>query len=129
MLRASSPNSARTVGDPKIDIEVAGYFATIYFYGCDETTHQSCDSLQLQASFDRKEPWPPAEAIEVARKWRFGAVYLNDEGDPVVTWDMVTGDGIPSKVVLQGLRNFGDTLGQVASMVFSEDGSQDTTAK
>ena len=116
-------------GDPKIDVEIDDYFATIYFYGCDDKTHTGCDSVQLQASFDRKQAWPASEAIQVAKKWRFGGVYLDDEGDPVVTWDIVTGDGIPSKVFLESLRSFGDTLGEVASMVFPEDGSQDTTTK
>ena len=117
------------VGDPKIDIEIGSYYTTIYFYGCDEKTHEGCDSLQFQASFDRKDPWPAAQAVEVARKWRFGGVYLDDEGDPVVTWDVVTGDGIPSKVFLQGVRSYGDTLGEVADMVFPEDGSQNTSGE
>ncbi len=114
-------------GDPKITIRVNDYSATIFFYGCDEQTHQGCDSIQLQSSFDRKDPWPPAEAITVAEKWRYGSVWLDKEGDPVVTWDIVTGDGIPSKVFLQAINGFGDTVHEIASMVFPDDGSQNTS--
>lgn len=114
------------LGDPKIRIRVNDYSATIYFYGCDETTHRGCDSVQLQSAFDRKDPWPPAEAIKVAERWRYGAVWLDKEGDPVVSWDIITGDGIPSKVFLKALNAFGDTLHEVAGMVFPADGSQNT---
>lgn len=115
------------IGDPKIDIKITDFFATIYFYGCDDKTHDGCDSVQFQASFDRKDPWPAKDALDVARKWRFGAVYLDDEGDPVVSFDIVTGEGIASKVFLEGLRSYGDTLDEIADMVFPDDGSQDTT--
>lgn len=113
-------------GDPRIDLETDGFYPTIFFYGCDEQTHTGCDSVQLQASFDRKDPWPANEAIKVASKWRFGAVYLNETGDPRVTFDIVTGDGIPAKVFLQSLRGFVDTLEEVADLVFPDDKSQDT---
>ena len=113
-------------GDPKITIKVNDYTVTMFFYGCDEKTHQGCDSLQLQSSFDRRNPWPAADAIKVAEKWRYGSVWLDKEGDPVVSWDVVTGDGIPSKVFLEAVNNFGDTVHEVAKMVFPDDGSQDT---
>lgn len=113
-------------GDPMISLKVGGYISTMYFYGCDEK-HADCDSVQLQASFNRKDPWPAKAALDVAKKWRYIAVWLDDEGDPVLTHDIVTGDGIPAKVFLKGLNAFGDSLDEVANMVFPDDGSQDTT--
>ena len=114
-------------GDPKITIKVNDYSATIFFYGCDEKTHQGCDSIQLQSSFNRKNPWSATEALKVAQKWRYASVWLDDEGDPVVSWDIVTGDGIPSKVFLKAINGFGDSLHEVANLVFPNDGSQDTS--
>ena len=113
-------------GDPKISIKVSGYRTTLFFYGCDEKLHTGCDAIQLQASFDRKDAWPPKEALQVARKWRYAAVWLDDEGDPVVTFDIITGDGIPAKVFLAGIKGFGDSFEEVADMVFPADGSQNT---
>jgi hypothetical protein len=113
-------------GDPRIDLDVDGYYPTIFFYGCDQKTHTGCDSVQFHASFDRKDPWPASEAVKVASRWRFGGVYLSESGDPRLTFDVVTGDGIPSKVFLQSLRGYMDTLDEVANLVFPDDGSQDT---
>jgi len=113
-------------GDPMISLNVGGYKSTIYFYGCDDK-HVDCDSLQVQASFDRKQPWDPKAALQVAKKWRYASVWLDDEGDPVISFDIVTGDGIPAKVFLKALNGFGDSLDEVADMVFPDDGSQNTS--
>src|SRR3546814_6938717 len=45
------------LGDPMISTELNGWPTTIYFYGCDDTTHQGCDALRLEAGFDRATPW------------------------------------------------------------------------
>lgn len=106
------------VGDPKIDLDLAGYNATLLFYGCDADTHDKCDSLQLQAGFDRKKPWTAQEAIKVAERYRFASVQLDKEGDPWLQWDIVTGDGIPAKVFLASVEMFTDTVEDAANMVF-----------
>ena len=108
-------------GDPKIDLEVAGYTTTMYFYGCDETTRQGCDSIQLRAGFDREAPWTAADALAVTKKYRFAAVWLDEAGDPWVQWDIMTGTGISSKVLLDSVEVFGDTLKDTAELVFAED--------
>lgn len=107
------------LGDPKIELDLSGYSATIYFYGCDEETHQQCDSLQFQAGFNRKQPWTAQEAIKIAEKYRFAAVFLDDEGDPWLRWDVMTGDGIPAKVFLSGVELFTETVNDAAEMVFA----------
>lgn len=108
-------------GDPQIELQIAGYTSTLLFYGCDETTHQGCDSIQLRAGFDRGTPWTAEDALAVTKKYRFAAVWLDDSGDPWVQWDIMTGTGISSKVLLDSIEVFGDTLKDTAELVFAED--------
>lgn len=112
---------ADSYGDPQIEIDIADYKTTILFYGCDETTHKNCDSVQLRAGFDRKAPWTAAEALAVAKKYRFASVWLDETGDPWVQWDILTGDGIPAPLFLAAVETFGDTLSDTAEMVFEDE--------
>lgn len=113
------------IGDPMISTEMGGWPVTIYFYGCDENTHQGCDSLQLSAGFDREEPWNAQAAIEIAKNFRFASVFLDEEGDPYVRWDIFTGEGIPSKVFLQSLRAYTQTLQDASELTFAEERAGD----
>lgn len=110
------------LGDPKIEIDLSGYSATLFFYGCDETAHTGCTSLQIQVGFDRKKPWTDKEALALAKKYRFASVWLDDSGDPWLQWDIVTGDGIPAKVFLQSINMFRDTVDDAGDIVFAGEG-------
>ena len=107
-------------GDPMIDLDLGGYKGIIYFYGCHETAHDQCQSLQFQAGFDRDQPWTAGEAIELSKKFRFSSIHLDDEGDPWMKWDVVTGDGIPAKVFLTSVEYFTDVVADGAEIVFAE---------
>ncbi len=113
--------STDTLGDPMITTELANMPTRVSFYGCDEETNSGCDSLQLSTGFDRKEPWTKAEAIQISERLRFAAVSLDDEGDPYISWDIVTGDGIPSRVFLQSILQFSSTIESTADIVFAEE--------
>ncbi len=106
------------LGDPKIEIDLSGYSATLFFYVCDETVHTGCTSLQIQAGFDRKQPWTDKEALSLAKKYRFASVWLDDSGDPWLQWDIVTGEGIPAKVFLQSINMFRDTVDDAGDILF-----------
>lgn len=106
-------------GDPMIATELSGWSARIYFYGCDETTNAGCDSVQFSAGFDRKQPWTAADALTLSAKYRFASVRLDDEGDPYIMWDVITGDGIPAKVFLSSVLHFSDAIDNVVSVVFA----------
>lgn len=108
-------------GDPQIELEISGYNATLFFYGCDETAHTGCTSLQLRAGFDRKTSWTDKDALALAKKYRFASVWLDDDGDPWVQWDIVTGSGIPAKVFMDSVELFGDTVTDVADAVFADE--------
>lgn len=109
-------------GDPTIEFELSGYKTSLLFYGCDENTHGGCTSVQLRAGFDRDKPWTAAEAIGVTKKYRFVSIWLDDDGDPWVQWDIITGSGIPAAVFTEALQQFGDTLVDTAEVVFAEKG-------
>lgn len=109
------------LGDPMIKTALGGWPTTIYFYGCDETTHQGCDALRLEAGFDRATPWTGDEVMKISEKYRFAAAYLDKEGDPWIAWDILTGDGIPTKVFLRAMREFGSTLETASDIAFAAE--------
>lgn len=112
------------IGDPMIASQVAGMPLRIYFYGCDEETNDGCDTLQLSTGFDRQKPWTRGEALAISESLRFASVRLDDEGDPFISWDIVTGDGIPTAVFLQSLDHFTQTVELTAQMVFAEENGE-----
>ena len=75
----------------------------------------------MQTGFDRKEPWSAEAALQISEKYRFVSVWLDDEGDPYVRWDIVTGGGIPTKVFLQALREYTLALQNASNLVFAEE--------
>ena len=105
--------------DPLIVLDLGGWSSRIYFYGCDETTHTGCDSIQFSAGFDRQEPWTGNDAIALSSKYRFTSVRLDDEGDPYITWDVITGSGIPSTVFLSSVLRFTQTLDDSRDLIFA----------
>lgn len=112
------------IGDPLIASELSGMPLRIYFYGCDDETNDGCDSLQLSTGFDRKDPWTRGEALQISERIRFASVRLDEEGDPFISWDIITGDGIPTAVFLESLTQFTRTIELTASLVFAEENGQ-----
>lgn len=108
-------------GDPGIDTEFAGWKGSIVFYGCDETTHKNCDSVQFSVGFDRAKPLPLEIADELMKQERFISIHLDDEGDPYVDWDIFTGSGIPTSVFMRSFRLFSDEVQVVSQRVFAEE--------
>ena len=108
-------------GDPLINTEFNGWEARILFYGCDSQTHDGCDSLQLLTGFDRAEPWSGAEVAKIASQFRYASVWLDEEGDPFMQWDIVTADGIPTKVFLISIREFSQAISNVSALVYAEE--------
>jgi hypothetical protein len=110
-------------GDPLIDTEFAGWPGSIVFFGCDEDTRTGCDSVQLRAGFDRAEPMPLDLLNDALANGRYFAVHLDEEGDPWVHWDIVTGsgEGIPASVFMRSVNSFGLQIETVADIVFAEE--------
>ena len=113
--------STDSYDDPLITLELDGAFIDVIFYGCSEEDHTGCDAIQFSAGFDAPDGITPQTALEISSKFRFASVSLDDENDPFIRWDVVTGDGIPAGVMLQSLRLFEDTLVDASAMIFPEE--------
>jgi len=109
-------------GDPEIETEFAGWGGSIMFYGCDEDTHQGCDSIELRVGFDREEPMTLDLLNEVSSS-RYIAAFLDKDGDPWINWDIITGngEGIPAPVFLQSVNEFAGGVEYAADLVFAEE--------
>lgn len=72
--------------DPLINSAADGQTFKIYFYDCDEA--KRCKALQFSAGFDLKTPLKLEKANEWNRNNRYLKVYLDDDGDPYVQYDV-----------------------------------------
>jgi hypothetical protein len=108
------------VGDPMIKVEGDGYPMTVLFYECDEQTNDRCSSLQLVTGLDRDKPWSTSETDKLMSELRFIAVHLDEEGDPIFTWDLFTGDGIPTAAFLDTVGRFENSVRSAAEKVFAD---------
>lgn len=107
-------------GDPKIDTRFGGWGGSIWFYGCDEN-HEGCDSLQFVVGFNREQPLPLEMLSELVAEHRLAAIYVDDEGDPWLKWDIITESGIPAGVFNSSLRQFSEQAAAIAEIVFAEE--------
>ena len=108
-------------GDPIINTEWGGYTGAVYFYGCDEATHDRCESVQFRSGFDRKKPLPLTTLNEVVTKYRYTAMWLDKDGDPWVNFDMFLGAGVPKSVFLGTLNAFKGNFATISEAVFAEE--------
>ncbi|MFC4255488.1 YbjN domain-containing protein [Altererythrobacter xixiisoli] len=111
-------------GDPKIEMQLAGRSGAILFYDCDETTHDKCRSIQFSVGFDRAKPMPFSMLNDLVRSQRFMAMYLDDEGDPFMQWDIIMDEGIPSAVFLTAVKDFEGRVEYAANVIFAEERGQ-----
>jgi hypothetical protein len=115
-------------GDPKIDGSFGGWSGSVWFYGCDELTNDGCTSLQLVVGFDRKNPMPLEMLNEIASSQRFVAIYLDEEGDPWLKWDIVTEEGIPAGVLNSSLQQYSQQVAAIADLVFEAERAEEEAA-
>ncbi len=108
-------------GDPKIETAMSGWNVGIIFYGC--TANKDCQSIQFNTGFDRTTPM----SIEKLNRWldehRFGKVFFDDEGDPILVWDVILGEGVPDSVFIKSIHAFEDIAGTFGQFVFDDSQS------
>jgi hypothetical protein len=109
-----------SVDNPFIRLTTNAYPISIVFYGCDRQTNLNCDSVQFISGLDRDQPWDAESAISFMLDYRFIAVSLDDEGDPIFTWDVLTGSGIPEGTMVEMAQRFEATVAAAPQRVFAE---------
>ena len=76
---------------------------------------------QLVIGFDADKPMTAQQMLDFMDKRRFASMTLDDEGDPWMSWDIVTGtEGIPQSVFLTAIRSFDDTIAAAENMIWPE---------
>jgi G:T-mismatch repair DNA endonuclease (very short patch repair protein) len=73
-------------GDPNIVGRISGTKYAIFFYGCRDGG--SCKSLQFVASWKTGKKFTLEKINEWNRKKRYAKAHLDDEGDPVIKFDV-----------------------------------------
>jgi hypothetical protein len=106
---------------PWIDLEFTGGSSSMQFYNCDPGIYTRCQSLLLRTKFDREKPMSLKTANEIMAEERFVAIHVNKDGDTVVDWDIVTGDGIPRAVFFRALQHYSEQVDNIADRVFAGD--------
>jgi len=112
-------------GDPVLELDMQGYKARLLFFDCDAARHDNCGSVQFFAAFDAEGTGlTPADVIAFARRHRYAAVSLNAGGDPMLRWDIETGEGIPGEVFTASAARFLGTMRAMGEMLFPKAAGQ-----
>jgi hypothetical protein len=117
------------VGDPMIVSRGPKATLAVLFFGCNQDTHDNCQSIRFQVAFDRAKPWTAQEALKLADDLAFISVRLDDEGDPFLHWDLVLGDGVPLTTFIRNLRAFEESVTLAADIVHAEEKAELTRQK
>ena len=106
-------------GDPVLDLVMQGFKARLLFLDCDPGSHDKCGSVQFFAAFDADGAGLSAsDAVLFARRFRYAAVTVNANGDPILRWDIETGEGIPATVFQTSAARFLGTMQAMGAMLF-----------
>ncbi len=106
-------------GDPVLELTMQGYKARLLFLDCDPASHDKCGSVQFFAAFDADGPGLSAvDAVLFARRYRYAAVTVNANGDPILRWDVETGAGIPATVLQTSAARFLGTMRAMGETLF-----------
>jgi Putative bacterial sensory transduction regulator len=80
-------------GDPLVKARINGIAYSIYFYGCEQ--HLKCTTVQLHSGF----VVDPKINLKVVNEWnrtrRWTKAFADKDGDPILSMDIPTLDGLP----------------------------------
>lgn len=77
-----------SVDDPLIYSVTSGTNFSIWFYGCDDTAMETCNSIQFYAGYDLDQGTSAQVINTFNREWRFAKAYYDDEKDPILKLDL-----------------------------------------
>lgn len=99
-----------------------GYSFRLFFYGCTEGTMKNCKSVQMFAGF-RPKVKPTLEALNsYARENRWGRIYKDKDGDPIIEMDLdLEKGGMSEELFLDNLEYFETVLDNFGDFAFKGD--------
>ena len=96
------------------------YAFEIFFYGCTENTMQNCKTVQFGSGFTPKTKPTLAAMNEYARDNRWGRIYLDNVGDPIVEMDVdLEKGGMSEALFLDNIEYFETVIGRFGEFVFT----------
>ncbi|MEP2234994.1 MAG: YbjN domain-containing protein [Alteripontixanthobacter sp.] len=99
----------------------SGYNFAVFFYGCDDAGHE-CKSVQFYAAFTPTKKPTLAQMNEYASSHRWGRIYIDKDGDPVIEMDIDLEDGGMSPELFQdNIEYWASILDSYAEWVFDQD--------
>jgi hypothetical protein len=103
-------------GDPMVRFRMGAKAAQVLFYGC--RGNRGCDSLQLTTGFDLPRGASHAHVNEWVRSHRWVRVYLDEELDPFLQYDIATSPTpLPDPLFATLVKQFRDASEEFARFV------------
>lgn len=95
-------------GRPVIQARMGDIAYAVNFYGCDGLV--GCRQLQFAAAFDLEAGLSPDFVNAWNEQWAIGRLSVDDAGDPLFTYFLVTQGGLPSETFQSVLILWSDAL-------------------
>ena len=98
------------VGDPMIRSAASGKLFRVMFYEC--TNNEDCRSIQFRAAFDLADGTTADRMNEWNENERWTRAYVDDEGDPILEYDVNFEGGVSPDNFQDSLRVWERSLGR-----------------
>lgn len=95
-------------GDPMIKCQANGLKYSVYFYGCEKG--KNCTSIQLLSGFNTDGKADLDKVLEWNSKKRWLKAVRDDEGDPIVRYDIMLAGGVTTANLSRSFNLFVDML-------------------
>jgi hypothetical protein len=104
-------------GDPMVVFQLRGTKCYLLFYGCEG---RRCSSITFRVGFRTHGPDKPhmGRVNEWNRKKRFGKVYLDDERDPILEYDIEFAGAEAREQFTAGLARWESVLAEFRQFFF-----------
>ncbi len=108
-------------GERAIRSSAGGYRFVVLVFGCDDN-QQNCKSTQFYAGFTPDKA-PTLQAMnDYAATHRFGRIYIDDDGDPVIEMDVdLEAGGMSEALFKDNIAYWSSVMGGFAQWVNEQD--------
>jgi len=106
-------------GDPVIRSNNSGTRFSIYFYGCTRGT--ACTDITFFVAYDLPDGLTFEQANAFNADMRFGRMYLDDEMDPLLEFDVNLDNGTTNENLADSLEIWLDSMGALEEFMDNRD--------